>query len=143
MNTKTERELNTFLDEWKVTADTNKTGTRESFLHFKSYLAKKDGVVLDFVARPGVTYSLRAVHTNQTTKNLFVLVDVIEDANRWLSVCFYSDMITDVDEKGDLVPGGLMGEDAVCFDLEEYDENLIRYIEARLDEACASAVAAP
>ena len=31
--------------------------------------------------------------------------------------------------------GGLLGEDAVCFDFEERDEQLIRYIEARLDEA--------
>ena len=67
------------------------------------------------------------------------MVDVIEDVSRWLSVCFYGDMITDVEEKGDFVPGGLLGEDAVCFDLEEQNDKLVTYIEARLDEACSNA----
>jgi hypothetical protein len=48
-------------------------------------------------------------------------------------------MITDQEEKGDFVPGGLLGEDAVCFDLERRDEALIRYIETRMDEACRNA----
>jgi hypothetical protein len=37
------------------------------------------------------------------------------------------------------VPEGLLGEDAVCFDLEEFDEAAIKYVEARLDEAYTSA----
>ncbi len=135
MNAKTEQELNTFIEEWKETPDKNKT----TFTHFKDYLSKKEGVTLDFVSRPGVTYSLRAVHANQKEKDLFVMVDVIEDVSRWLSVCFYGDMITDVEEKGDFVPGGLLGEDAVCFDLEEQNDKLVTYIEARLDEACSNA----
>jgi hypothetical protein len=68
------------------------------------------------------------------------MVDVIEDNPRWLSVCFYDEMITDPEEKGDFVPEGLLGEDAVCFDIEELDEELIRYIEIRLDEAYRSAL---
>ncbi|MFH0727882.1 MAG: hypothetical protein V2B19_16270 [Pseudomonadota bacterium] len=40
------------------------------------------------------------------------------------------------EKKGGFVPEGLLGEDAVCFDIEERDEALIRYIEIRLDEAC-------
>ena len=47
--------------------------------------------------------------------------------------------ITDPGEKGDFVPEGLLGEDAVCFDIEEKDEELIQYIEIRLDEAFRSA----
>jgi hypothetical protein len=135
MNQKTEQLLNTFITEWNDSPEKN----RDTFLHFKEYLNKKDGVSLDFVARPGVTYSLRAVHKAQTEKELFVMVDVIEDVTRWLSVCFYGDMVTDPDEKGDFVPGGLMGEDAVCFDLEEQDNALIKYIEERLDEAWKNA----
>lgn len=134
MNDKTEQELNTFIEEWKVTPDKN--SNKATFLRFKDYLAKKNGVTLDFIARPGVTYSLRAAHKAQTDKELFVMVDVIEDVERWLSVCFYGDMITDPEERGDMVPGGLLGEDATCFDLEEQDESLISYIEKRLDEAC-------
>lgn len=133
MNDKTEQELNTFTEEWKATPDKN--SNKSTFLRFKNYLAKKNGVTLDFIARPGVTYSLRAVHKEQTDKKLFVMVDVIEDVERWLSICFYGDMITDPDGLGDMVPGGLLGEDATCFDLEEQNENLISYIEKRVDEA--------
>ncbi len=135
MKQETEQLLNTFIAEWKDSPEKNK----DTFVHFKEYLSNKEGVILDFIARPGVTYSLRAVHKDQTEKELFVMVDVIEDVTRWLSVCFYGDMITDVEEKGDFVPGGLLGEDAVCFDLEEQDEALIKYIEGRLDEAWENA----
>ncbi len=131
MNQKTEQELNTFIEEWKEPQSKNK----ETFLHLKKYLDKKEGVSLDFIARPGVTYSLRAVHTDQQDEELFVMVDVIEDTTKWLSICFYGDMITDPEERGDFVPGGLLGADALCFDLEEQDEALVRYIETRLDEA--------
>lgn len=132
MKKETEQELNTFIEAWKETPEMNKA----VFLHFRDYLAAKDGVKLDFISRPGVTYSLRAVHVNQKDKSLFVMVDVIEDDPRWLSVCFYGDMITDPDENGDFVPEGLLGDDAVCFDIEERDEAFMRYVEARLDEAC-------
>ena len=135
MNKETEQELNTFIEQWEETP----AKTKAVFLHFREYLRNKEGVTLDFIARPGVTYSLRAVHANQQDKDLFVMVDVIEDVSRWLSICFYGEMITDPEEKGDFVPGGLLGEDAVCFDLEKRDEALIRYIEARMDEACQNA----
>jgi hypothetical protein len=79
------------------------------------------------------------VHVNQKSRELFVMVDVIDDSPRWLSICFYGEMIADPEEKGDFVPEGLLGEDAVCFDLEEHDGALMRYIEARMDEACRSA----
>ncbi|QTA85928.1 hypothetical protein [Desulfonema magnum] len=135
MKKETEQELNAFIEEWKETPEKNK----EVFLHFREYLSRKEGVTLDFMQRPGLTYSLRAVHASQKKKDLFVMVDVIEDDPRWLSICFYGEMIADPEEKGDFVPEGLLGEDAVCFDLEERDEVLIRYVEARMDEACQKA----
>lgn len=135
MNKKTEQELNTFIAEWEETT----TGSKATFLHFKNYLAKQNDVTLDFVSRPGVTYSLRAAHAAQKTRGLFVMVDVIEDSSRWLSICFYGDMISDRDERGDYVPEGLFGEDAVCFDLEQPDNEMIKYIEVLLSEACANA----
>ena len=128
--------LAVFIEEWKETPEEN----REVFLHFKDYLGQKEGVTLEFIPRPGVTYSLRAVHVAQKKKSLFAMVDVIEDTPRWLSVCFYNDMVTDPEEKGDFVPEGLLGEDALCFDVEERDEELLRYIETRLDEACRNAL---
>ena len=135
MKEETQQELFEFTEGWQETPARN----RELFVHFKEYLADKEGVTLDFIARPGVTYSLRASHANQEKKALFVMVDVIEDVNRWLSICFYGDMISDPDEKGDFVPGGLLGEDAICFDIEEWDDALIQYIKTRMDEASQNA----
>jgi len=135
MGKEPDSELKAFIEEWKNTPDKNK----EVFLHFREYLGKKEGVTLEFIPRPSLTYSLRAVHAAQKKRGLFVLVDVIEDTPRWLSVCFYAEMITDPKERGAFVPEGLLGEDAVCFDIDERDEELIRYVEMRIDEAWHSA----
>jgi hypothetical protein len=135
MKEKAGSQLDAFVEEWKETPEKNK----EVFLHFREHLAAKQGVTFEFIPRPGVAYSLRAAHAAQERRGLFVMVDVIEDTPKWLSVCFYDEMITDPEDKGDFVPKGLLGEDAVCFDLEKKDVDLIRYIETRLDEACRNA----
>ena len=127
--------LEAFLDAWEETPERN----RAAFLRLRAHLAAKPGVTLDFLPRSGVTYSLRARHANQKERPLFAMVDVIEDQPRWLSVCFYSEMIDDADERGDFVPGGLLGRDAACFDLEAFDEADLGYVEARMDEAYARA----
>jgi len=124
-------ELDTFIENWPDSPDQNK----QIFLRLKAFLESKPGVSLEFHPRSKLTYSLRAVHENQKTKSLFVMADVIEDQPRWLSVCFYGEFIQDPDEKGDYVPEGLLGEDAVCFDLEEFNEEEVCYVEARLEEA--------
>jgi hypothetical protein len=135
MREERQRELNLFIEQWAETPEKN----REIFSHFRKYLSEKEGVTLDFISRPGLTYSLRAVHAHQKVRGLCVMVDVIEDVTRWLSICFYSEMITDPEEKGDFVPGGLLGEDAICFDIEARNDSLIQYLECRMDEACLDA----
>lgn len=107
-------ELNLFLDAW--TQDPH--GVKPLFTAACDSL-RSLGAVLDFKARPGISYSLRAKHPGQR-RELFVLVDVIDDApeERWLSVCFYADLVDDREGRGDVVPGGLMGEDACCFDID-------------------------
>lgn len=139
-----------------MTADTGTVGEIESFLKgwqeegqpmrswfqlFYRELTAMDGVKLNFVARPGVSYSMRPVHEKQTERELFAIVDVIDDdpQDRWLSVCFYGDMISDPKERGELIPGGLAGSDGYCFDMYENDEDLARYLLERLKEACSSA----
>ncbi|CAK8719028.1 DUF5655 domain-containing protein [Candidatus Electrothrix aarhusensis] len=135
MTQATDTDLKAFIDDWQQTPERNK----EIFLRYKAQLERNDNIQLEFIPRPGITYSLRAAHTAQKTRKLFAMIDVIEDNPRWLSVCFYGDMITDPEGQGDAVPGGLLGEDAVCFDLEAWDEERVRYVEARLTEACQSA----
>lgn len=134
-----EQELNALLNAWTDT----ETRTRAAFIEFSDHLKAMDGLTLSFKGRPGVSYSLRAQHAAQTTRSLFVLVDVVDDdpAERWLSVCFYADMIEDPEELGDWVPGGLMEEDACCFNLEEDDAAMRQYIKDRLTEAYTSAKA--
>lgn len=131
------KEINGFLETW--TEDAN--SMKRAFVRLKQHLEGMPGVSFAFKGRAGVSYSLRAKHDNQKDRNLFVMVDVIDDDPdaRWLSVCFYGDLITDPDEKGDLVPEGLAGDDGYCFNLDEWDENEISYLEDRLGEACTHA----
>ena len=95
----------------------------------------------ELVARPGISYSLRATGTEQKERPLFVLVDVVDDdpAERWLSVCFYNDMISDPEELGDFVPEGLMGKDALCLNLDEENAAMQAYILERVKEAASQA----
>ncbi|MBL0713249.1 MAG: hypothetical protein JJV98_06065 [Desulfosarcina sp.] len=128
--------LQSFIDEWSDTEEKNK----QAFLRLKARLETMDQISLDFVPRPGLTYSLRGIHPNQQKRPLFVMIDVIEDSPRWLSVCFYGEMISDPEEQGDFVPEGLLGEDATCFDIEAYDKKLLDYVETRMREAHQRAV---
>jgi hypothetical protein len=127
------REINAFLETWKGKSQQ----IRDSFVRLKDHLAAKDSLLYTFKARPGVSYSLRAKHVLQQTRELLVIMDVIDDDpdSRWLSVCFYPDMITDPEERGNIIPLGLLGEDGYCFDYDEWDEEFLRYLETRLDEA--------
>ena len=126
-------ELATFLETW--TTDPN--NAKDAFVRFKDFLLTTPDVRFDFKARPGVSYSLRAANAKNDERPLFVLVDVVDDEPeaRWLSVCFYADMVNDPDELGDFVPSGLMGKDACCLNLEEDDPAMRDYILARLGEA--------
>ena len=134
MNT-TLQAIDDFLATWVATPEGNKAG----FIRLKERLAAQEGAVLEFLPRPGVTYSLRASVAGQQ-RPLYVMVDVIEDEPRWLSVCFFGDMISDGEERGAFVPGGLLGNDALCFDLDVCDEELRAYVEARIDEAHLAAL---
>jgi hypothetical protein len=129
------QEIESFIAEWAGSPEQNK----EAFVEFKEHLESMAGVSLSFHPRPGLTYSLRAFQAGQKEKPLFAMVDVIEDDPRWLSVCFYDDMVSDPEEKGDFVPGGLLGQDARCFDLNQHSAEAVGYIKARMDEAYATA----
>lgn len=124
------------LDAWAESPD----GNRQGFIRLHKVLSSREGVVLEFHSRPGLTSSLRALIPGRQ-RPLFVMVDVIEDEPRWLSVCFFNDMVQDPEERGAFVPGGLLGSDALCFDLDACTEGELSYVVARMEEAHRSALA--
>ncbi len=129
--------LNEFIEQWQE----DESGIRKAFIQILKYLQNLNNITLDFKARPKITYSLRPKHNNQENRALFAMIDVIDDdpEARWLSICFYGDMISDPDEAGDLIPDGLLGDDGHCFDIYEYNAEEIEYIITRLDEAYKAA----
>jgi hypothetical protein len=130
-------ELDSFIAKWEE----NESKTKQVFIELLEYLQKTENITFDFKARPGITYSLRPKHNDQTNRALFAMIDVIDDDpnEKWLSICFYGDMISDPDEMGDLIPDGLLGDDGHCFDVYEYNVEEIEYLKNRLDEAYKSA----
>ena len=122
-----------FIDEW--TRDS--LGTKPVFRSLYRELEEMNKVTLTWVDRPGISYSLRASHENQKDRPLFVMLDVVDDDPdaRWLSVCFYGDMVSDPEEFGELIPGGLLGSDGYCFDISTRDEDLVEYVGTRIREA--------
>lgn len=129
--------IDTFIENWTD----NESRSKKAFTELYEHLKTLENTDFEFNERPGVSYSLRPKHASQKKRSLFAMVDVIDDDpdERWLSVCFYGEMITDPDEAGDLIPEGLLGEDGYCFDLYEYDEDEVGYLKKRLSEAHGNA----
>lgn len=132
--------LDQFLDDWQASG-------QETALFFRAIcdvVKGFDEVTYDFSGRPGISYSVRPTHQNLKERKFFAIMDVIDDEpdDRWLSICFYSDFITDPDELGDLVPGGLAGGDGYCFDVYANDEKMFAYLKERLMEAYQAAASA-
>ncbi len=128
------------IDAWLSNWQSDPLKAKEAFNLYYNWL-KEQNLELDFNERAGISYSLRAKHAAQSQRTLFVLVDVVDDdpSERWLSVCFYNDMVQDPDEIGDFVPDGLMGEDALCLNLDEENEEMKEYIFKRIQEAAQKA----
>ncbi|MFH2060546.1 MAG: hypothetical protein ABIJ59_16810 [Pseudomonadota bacterium] len=127
------KQIDQFIENWTETDSKN----RQAFIEIYEHLQTLEDITFEFNERPKVSYSLRPRHTSQQTRSLFAMVDVIDDEpdERWLSICFYGEMITDPDEAGDLIPEGLLGEDGYCFDLYEYDKDEVQYLKQRLTQA--------
>jgi hypothetical protein len=134
------KELDEFLDSWAKDG----SGVKKAFLYLRDSFSKRKGLRARFIYRLGVSGSFRvsAGEVGASERSLFALVDIIDDdpGNRWLSVCFYEDTITDPDEEGNLVPQGLLGEDGYCFDITGYDESMMDYLDQRIDEAYSKAL---
>lgn len=115
--------------------------TKPVFVSLLRELLHPGDVDLEFHERPGISYSLRGMHDHQKERPLFVMIDVIDDDpdRRWLSVCFYGDMIEDPEELGDLIPEGLLGADGYCFDIDGVDGHRQDYLQRRIREAYRNA----
>jgi len=126
-------ELERFIDSWSG----GEKAVKDIFLKIKTAILEYPETRLDFHCRPGVSYSLRASRVIGKSSRLFALVDVVDDdpENRWLSVCFYADAVTDPGGMGNMIPAGILGEDGQCFDVFEEDASLLPYLEARIREA--------
>lgn len=137
MNESVAREVKEFESGWKK----DPLHVKSAFAAWAKFLEELPQVNLEFKARPGISYSLRAKHDAQTARPLFALLDVVDDEpeNRWLSVCFYADLVSDPEDLGDFVPQGLNGEDAMCFNLDEDSAQMRDYLTARLAEAARNA----
>ncbi len=141
MPQKTDAEaLQKFLDEWPAA----QAGLKKSLTVYRDGVLALSGVSESFVARPGVSYSLRwdlAAKPAARERPLFALVDVVPlgGDEMFLSVCFYEDEISDPEELGNAVPQGLFQETGYCFDLEGEAPELVAYCLARAAEALAAA----
>ena len=126
------KEISNLLQSW--TNDNN--GIKMAFTELVDLMESLDGLIYSFKSRPGISYSLRASVGNEEEK-ILTLMDIIDDdpENRWISICFYAETITDPDEEGDLIPGGLLGEDGYCFDIFENNGDSVSYIKDRITEA--------
>ena len=124
-----------FIDSWTQ----DQLQTKSVFQGLYQRLVEMDKAKIEFNERPGISYSLRGMRPDREDRPLFVMVDVIDDDPnaRWLSVCFYGDMVQDPDELGDLIPEGLLGSDGYCFDISESDDRLVAYVSKRIAEAYA------
>jgi len=133
----TRESIEAFIDSWGQSA----AAMADCFHSFYRSLAAMEGVRLHFAARPGVSYSLRPWRPNPAGREFFAIVDVIDDDpdERWLSVCFYGDMISDPQQFGELIPGGLGGHDGYCFNLYGPDAEMVAYLGKRLREAYGAA----
>ncbi len=127
------RNLTGILEKW-TRYDQDIKG---AFVRLANRFSEKTGAVLSFVPRPGISYSLRAGIRAEDAVTLVTLIDIVDDDpdSKWLSVCFYDDRVTDPAGEGNMVPKGVLGIDGYCFDLFENREDIVSYLEQRIDEA--------
>lgn len=134
-----EAELKDFLANWPQ----EEVALKQAYLAIKTQAEGLAQVAWSFVPRPGVSYSLRfdlAPRPQGRERPLFFLLDVVDvDGVRMLSACFYAEEMTDPEELGDAIPGGLFGETGYCFDLEGDAQELAAYVSQRVAEAHAAA----
>ena len=129
------RELVEFLEHWPA----SQQGLKRAYLELLSWARALPGATWSFLARPGVSHSLRFdldPRPGGRARPVFFLVDAVDDGGeRFLSVCFYEDEVSDPEELGNAIPQGLFQETGYCFDLEEREAGFLEYLRQRLIQA--------
>ncbi|MFH1034452.1 MAG: hypothetical protein V1806_08090 [Pseudomonadota bacterium] len=135
------QQFENFLRQWPASL----AGLQKVYIQLKTWAEALPAARSTFVARPGVSHSLRfdlAPRPAGRQRPVFALVDVVDMSGElFLSVCFYEDEINDPQEMGNAIPQGLFQETGYCFDLEDDDPESVAYLAARLNEAHAAALA--
>jgi hypothetical protein len=124
----------------------NQLELRQAFEELTEYARTRPGTNVSLISRAGVSHSFRATAEDpnpERDRPFFLLVDVIvSEADPWfISVCFFEDDITDPEDLGDSIPQGLFGENGCCFDVDDYDADLLSYVTKRIAEAHGRAMA--
>ena len=135
VSSETKASFDNFMAQWSQDPGRVKTALQKIL----NILLANKGTVLYFHARPGVSYSLRAsvAHRDPKHRPYYAIVDIVEEphGNRWLSICFYADTVSDPEDMGNLIPKGLLHEDGYCFDVDSCDEQVLSYLKDRINEA--------
>ncbi len=132
-------ELDRFLAAWPA----EQAGLKRACLWLLERAQALPGALWSFLARPGISHSLRfdlAPRPAGRLRPVFFLVDVVNSGGElFLSVCFYQDETSDPDELGNAIPQGLFQETGYCFDVDDFDQAQLDYLRLRLGEAHARA----
>lgn len=133
------QDLQKLLDTWPE----GQAEVKAAYVSLKEHAESINGVIWEFIARPGVSNSLRldiAQRPERRERPLFCMADAVPMGDEMLlSVCFYADEVDDPDEAGDIIPEGLLGSDGYCFDADADDLSLVDYIKDRISTAAANA----
>ena len=134
-------ELRDYLDAWPPAQE----GLKACLLELKAEAEAIPGSVGSFLARPGISHSLRFTLDPAPAgraRPVFFLTDVVDfQGELMLSVCFYAEEISDPEELGNEIPEALFSETGYCFDLDDYDPELLAYLKARIHQAATNAAA--
>lgn len=120
------QDLDIFLHNWQE----HSIEVKKLFLRLYGFAKTIPNVQIQYSERPGISHSLRVGLAGNSERPFFAVIDIIDDEPeaRWISMCMYADLVIDPERKGDLIPKGLNHQDAVCFDIDEANENTSAYL---------------
>jgi len=134
-----QKQLAVLISSWPEDQD----GLRHAFQALVEFIQAQPDTGLSLVSREDVSHSVRAEALKPApgrNRPLYSMLDVVTPRQGpwFLSICFFEDEISDPEELGDAIPGGLYNETGYCFDLDDHDPAQVAYLKERLAEARAA-----